>query len=285
VVESIPSEEVQGIKAETVSFSEDAKAGGDGSVIKEDPPSQKQNSDWSVDRSKDIKAIMASKKEETRFTLREDIYAFLIVAPILSSSFLFSLYVVSLKIAVFVILATGIKYSDNSGESLGATIAKFLLIPVAVAMQEDLMDAFWFIANVNYCPSMLQKSQSATKTKLYFSYALRCCDGILSLYVNFAVMLSTDDVLQIFLNFAALQFLQSIDDVFYELVVQGFFGDQMEHMSVVCTDITLPRRVGADNTKIWCFRVSHLDSIFLVFTMLVCLAAYLFATASIYSIE
>jgi len=228
---------------------------------------------------------MACKKEETRFPLPEDIYAFLIVAPILSQPFLFSLYVFSLKIAVFVILATGIKYSDNSSESWGALVAKFLLIPVVVAMQEDLIATFWFIANVCYCPSMLQKSEAATKHKLYFSYALRSFDGLLSLYVNFAVMLVTSDVLSIFLNFAALQFLFSIDDIFYELVSKGFFGDKMEHMSVLCTEITLQRRCGADNTWIACFRHTQLDTIFYVFVVVVCLSAYFFTSAYLYTIE
>ena len=51
-------------------------------------------------------------------------------------------------------------------------------------------------------------SQSATQHKLIFAFILRFIDGLLGLYVNFALMLDTSGALNIMLNFAALHFLQ-----------------------------------------------------------------------------
>ena len=64
------------------------------------------------------------------------------------------------------------------------------------------------ISNVKYDPKALEISKYATYWKFNLSYFLRFADGVLSLSVNFGVMLETDDVLGVFLNFAALHFLQ-----------------------------------------------------------------------------
>ena len=243
--------------------------------------------DWAAgDRGsiKSIKSIMRSKKENDRYELDEDVYSFIFVAPICSMPFLFSCYVVALKLIVFGILSTDINYTGFVVDKASATVAKFFLIPVAIAMQEDLMKSYFCAANITYCPSILKISKSSTKGKLLFSLFLRTVDGIFSLAVNFFVMLTSDTVLSVFLNFAALQFLQSIDDVFYELVAQGFFGDGMEHMSTLCKRISFPRRTGNDNEKKFCFflRISHLDTIMFGFTFLICLAIYIIFVIDVY---
>mmetsp|Transcript_23472 Transcript_23472/g.49320 ORF Transcript_23472/g.49320 Transcript_23472/m.49320 type:complete len:270 (-) Transcript_23472:411-1220(-) len=222
---------------------------------------------------------MERKKKEDRYPLSEDVYAFLFVAPVLSSSFVFSLYVVALKYIVYSILLSDISYKnyENNDE---ATSAKFFLIPVAVAMQEDLINCYFFFANIIYCEdSALAISESATRRKLFFSYLLRLIDGLFSLAVNFGVMLASDETLEVFLNFAALSFLQSIDDVFYELVVKGFFGDNMEHMSTVCKKITFKRRASDNNFKICgCLKVTHLDTMLFFGTLLLLLLVYILFT-------
>jgi len=155
----------------------------------------------------------------------------------------------------------------------------FFLIPVAVAMQEDLMAVYDKIANVQYDPKVLKINAFAKRWKFYLSYSLRFLDGALSLAANYVTMLKTDEVLGVFLNFAALHFLQAIDDVFYALVEKGFFGDKIEHMSLVCKKIFWKRRCGEDNTKfLGCVRISHLDTILYFITYIICLAGYIYVT-------
>jgi len=206
--------------------------------------------------------------------LNEDIYAFIVVAPVRSYSFGGAMYIIVLKYLVYSILISGIDFNEiyRSAEISGQVV-KFLLIPVAVSMQEDLMEVYAMTANLQYDEKVLKASQSATFGKLVFSIILRFIDGFLSLSVNFLVMLKTNDVKSILINFAALHFLQSIDDVFYGLAFRGFFGDMIEHMSTVCEDVSFPRR-SANNGF-----VRDLDSILFVFTLLICLVAYGFVAA------
>ena len=153
---------------------------------------------------------------------------------------------------------------------------KFFLIPVAVAKQEDLMTVYANAANKKYDGSVTKADNYATWVKWVLSNALRLIDGLLSLGVNFGVMLMTNAILGIFLNFAALHFLQFIDDVLYELAEKGFFGDTMEEATILCKSITFPRRVhlrGGDNSSCNNF-ITNLDTILLAFTAFLCFTLY-----------
>lgn len=232
------------------------------------------------------KLEMSQKKTNERFGLGENVYALLVVAPLTTWPFFFALLVVAVKITILLILCSDVGNIQDLAESnWEVTLVKFFLIPVAIAMQEDMMDSFAFFANARYCPRCLEVSDAATKSKVYFSYFLRTCDGLLSLFVNYAVMLQTDDTLNVFLNFAALQFLYEIDDVFYVLATMGFFGDRMELFTDLCTKVTMVRRMGATNyhicgTKV---RVSWLDTILFFVILVVCYIGYIVVTIANYS--
>jgi len=200
--------------------------------------------------------------------LADDVYAFIVAAPVFSTPFLFASYVIMVKYTVYGILAYGILDDEVEPSKLLVKIVKFFLIPVAIAMQEDLIHTYASVANITYNKDVLNISSSATKCKLILSFVMRFFDGILSLGVNFAVMMEAEEVLNVFLNFAALHFLQSIDDVFFQLVEKGFFGDKMEHMSNLCKQITFPRRTSERGY------VKSLDSILLLITLSVLLVIY-----------
>ena len=150
---------------------------------------------------------------------------------------------------------------------------KFFLIPVAVAKQEDLMTVYANAANKKYDGSVTKADNYATWVKWVLSNALRLIDGLLSLGVNFGVMLMTNAILGIFLNFAALHFLQFIDDVLYELAEKGFFGDTMEEATILCKTITFQRRAYLRGDKCNNF-ITNLDTILLAFTAFLCFLLY-----------
>jgi hypothetical protein len=218
-----------------------------------------------------IQSQMMSFKKKGSYDLSDDVYAFVTVAPVFSAPFLFAIGVICIKYIVYGTLLSGISFNDFGGAVKPATAVKFFLIPVAVAMQEDLMAVYAGLANARYDPKVQDISKSATRFKFGLSYFLRFCDGMLSLSVNFGVMLSTNDVLGVFLNFAALHFLQDIDDVFYGLVEKGFFGDNMEHMAHVCQQISWPRRVGSNKLS---ELATQLDTFLFMLTLLICMVIY-----------
>jgi hypothetical protein len=222
-----------------------------------------------------VDSQMMSYKEKSSYDMTEDVYSFIIVAPIFSWSFLFASYVIIVKYIVYLCLLHGIELDQFDNAAKPATAVKFFLIPVAIAMQDDLMTVYSGIANCKYDKDVLYISQHATYCKFILSYVLRFFDGGLSLLVNFLVMLQTDDVLGVFLNFAALHFLQDIDDVFYKLVEKGFFGDSMEHMSTVCKQVSWPRRRGTNKSSIL---LTELDSIFFGITLFILLTCYVYVT-------
>ena len=103
-------------------------------------------------------------------------------------------------------------------------VTQFFLLPIAIAMQEDLILVYTRIANIRYDKSLYDITNGhATEWKFGLAFLLRFMDGMYSLIVNFVLLLVTDEVLSLFLNFAALSFLQSIDDVAFGLAADGIW--------------------------------------------------------------
>jgi len=171
-------------------------------------------------------------RDEDVEKLNGDCYSLIIVSPSVTRTFFFSLFIILLKIAFYTILLqpVGLEYDFlRLASPRDVWTARFLLIPVAVATQQDLVSAYYFFTNIRIDDDNVRKiAPHATKAKCIFSYVLRSADGMISLILNYLIMMQTNNVLAIFLNFAALQFLQGIDDVFFDLMEQGFFGDHME---------------------------------------------------------
>ena len=224
------------------------------------------------------------KKEGERIELGDNLYSILVVAPATSWSFMLSIFFLFIKFTALVILILGISWDNVEAPTVEVSVVKAFLIPVAIAMQEDLMGSFATLANGRWSSSLLRISTSATQFKLYFGYLLRAIDGFMSLYVNYSVMLVTPGAVAVFLNFAALQFIYSIDDVFFELMTLGFFGDEMEHMTTVCQRCSLPRRHGKYNPHIGCIRVSWLDTILFLCLLVVLVILYILFSIDLYEV-
>lgn len=282
VEEAAPAEETAPVEEEETvpekKESDDVELVAEPEAAVEAEPAPKKDR---ANRSREsIKQIMKSHKISDRIPLGENIYSLLIVSPTYSWPFIFCCGVYVIKIAILIILLSDISFRSERPnilvEETKVTIVKYCLIPVAVAMQEDMIYSFYFFANAIYSPKILKICPAATKDRFLYSYFLRTIDGILSLFANyFTMLITTDRVLSVFLNFAALQFLYSIDDIFYELVTQGFFGEYLQDYSQTCKQITLKRRLGKSNkTVMGCLRMSWMDSVFYCASILVCVVIY-----------
>jgi hypothetical protein len=177
-----------------------------------------------------------------------------------------------LKMVLFSFLAYDLW--DQSGGTFEAKeplirAIQFFLLPVAIAMQEDLIQAYTRIANTRYDKSIIEVSPAATHKKFILSFFLRFLDGFYSLIVNFVLLLITDEVLSLFLNFAALAFLQSIDDVAFHLAANGYVGDYMEDKCAIVKTVDLPKRVGDQFT-------TSLDSILFLSTYAIMLTIFIY---------
>jgi len=213
-------------------------------------------------------------ESELFISIPSDVYALFLVSRPGGLSSMYALYVFALKMTLYIFLSLDV-FDRNAlvqTENKVVAAAQFLMIPVAVAMQADLVDSFHLIANAKYDHPAIQQTKmapaSATFTKYVISVALRFCDGLFSLLVNYVVLLGADDLLPLFLNFAALQFLQSIDNIALDMAATGFLSILMEHDAVLAKGVRLSKRPQADS----CMR--SLDAIFFLFTVTVMMVVW-----------
>ena len=74
---------------------------------------------------------MESYKKSQSHEMSEDVYAFIVAAPVCSWSFLFALYVIGTKYIVYgTLISDVVDYHDVDGSNAAALAAKFFLIPV-----------------------------------------------------------------------------------------------------------------------------------------------------------
>jgi hypothetical protein len=187
--------------------------------------------------------------DSEKFELGEDVYSLIFISPVCSVSFLFAASMIALKLTLFTLLAVDLLERSSEGGRFASEdplirATQFFLLPVAVAMQEDLIYVYTRIGNIRYDKTIMEKSPAAKEWKFALSFFLRFLDGSYSLIVNFVLLLITDDVLSLFLNFAALAFLQSLDDVAFSLAADGVLGDRMEDNCTIVKASSLPKRVG-----------------------------------------
>ena len=118
-------------------------------------------------------------------------YSLIFFSPVCSWAFLFASYMILLKMTLFSFLALDL-YEQSGGEFdekeplIRAT--QFFLLPVAIAMQEDLIHVYTRIANIRYDKAILETSPSATEFKFALSFLLRFADGLYSLIINFVLL-------------------------------------------------------------------------------------------------
>uniref|UniRef100_A0A7S1V3Y6 Uncharacterized protein n=1 Tax=Grammatophora oceanica TaxID=210454 RepID=A0A7S1V3Y6_9STRA len=213
--------------------------------------------------------------DEEVFDLYDDIYSMIFLSPIYSSAMLFSLLSFILKICLYLFLAIELGRNGKASFQTGpkdalVVAAQFFMLPVAVAIQEDLIGSYALVANIRYDKTIRQKAPHATKTKWIFASICRFVDGLMSLGINFCLLLQATDVLTLFLNFAALQFLQTIDNVAFGLAKDGYLTDAIENVAELAATLTLPKKV--DSFK------NTLDTLLFLITFLFLLIGWIIVT-------
>lgn len=209
-------------------------------------------------------------------SIHDDVYNLFFLSNIGGHAFFYSLYVFALKMALYTFLAIDVMAQDRPHETDKLVLAaQFLMLPVAVAMQDDLTATYYLIANVKYCESVKTPvTRSASAWKFHVATLCRAIDGIYSLLVNFLVLVTADHVLSLFLNFAALQFLQTIDNIALELAADGYLTDRLEVVAQHVKSAQLPKR-SDDNWMRALDTVLFLSTVVILFVMWVILAFHI----------
>uniref|UniRef100_A0A7S1UXG4 Uncharacterized protein n=1 Tax=Grammatophora oceanica TaxID=210454 RepID=A0A7S1UXG4_9STRA len=104
---------------------------------------------------------------------------------------------------------------------------------------------------------------------------------MVSLSVNFAVLLIADDVLPLFLHFAAFVFVQNIDNLALEMAENGYLTRRLERIAYHVKRATLPRSHDkAFSTLASSLYMTCLSILFIIWTMVVLSSYSNFATAN-----
>lgn len=114
----------------------------------------------------------------------------------------------------------------------------------------------------------MQLNPGASKLKFHCANIMRGIDGLTFLFINTMLLFTATQVLSAFLNFAALGFLSSVDNQALHMARDGYLGDSLETMAGEVLMMKLPKNHNA--------KLQKLDTILLVITFLVTLAAWVF---------
>lgn len=217
---------------------------------------------------------LAQRDDSEYVSIHDDVYNMFFLSHCCGQAFFYAAYVFSLKIALFTFLALdvmdsgfGVAAGDGVQVSGKVLAAQCLMLPVAVAMQEDLIATYYLLANIKYCPTVRLHNPDARKWKYHVATVARGVDGMFSLLVNFVVLLQADSILPMFLNFAALQFLQTIDNIALQLAASGFLTERLEDVALAVKDCRLPKKHNV--------YYKALDSVFFISTVLLLFIAWM----------
>jgi hypothetical protein len=210
------------------------------------PPPVKADVEQGRARGSPLKAQRFSNE---RYEVGEDLYGLILVSPVCSISFLYALIVILMKYALFAFLGVDM-YQQNVEDSSNLFSekkalfrgAQFILLPIAIGFQEDLIYVYTRIASIKYDLNVKRDAPDSTRGKFVLSFTLRLIGGLCSLAINLVLILTSDKVIALFLNFAALQFLQSIDATFYRIAKEGFWGNALKNRCKVAEITTMARR-------------------------------------------
>ena len=221
-------------------------------------------------------SLITEDNDADEYELSEDVYSLFFISPWWSRGFFLALATFGLKGALYALIAVEFFQEEESyrdGYAVKVRATQFALLPVAVAIQEDLIKAYTLFGNVRYDVKVKQQHPGATYVKWRLQVALRLADGLYSLLINFAVLLRTKEVLALFLNFAALGFLQSLDDIAFSLAIAGYMTADVEDLAKHVHETSLPKRMNAS------LAVSFLDTVLFVLTYGALCGVYLVVTA------
>ncbi|EJK66508.1 hypothetical protein THAOC_12571 [Thalassiosira oceanica] len=137
--------------------------------------------------------------------IEDDVYNMFFLSDSFSAAFWYALMVWGLKLGLIIIIAFDLYknvnvegvplFPDNADVPTNVRAAQFLLLPVNVAVQEELITTFFIYANLKWGKQILELNPGATKGKYHFANAMRFIDGLAFLFINTTLLLQATEVL------------------------------------------------------------------------------------------
>jgi hypothetical protein len=190
-------------------------------------------------------------------------FTFLISEEVFSLSFAFAIIVHVLCMTCLILaLKNQISIGKEMNElGMAAEVSKevhatrYIAILVAIINETEIPQALELIGK-GFEQKAHKKGWISFK-RIFFSSFLRLMIGYTFLCSVFVVVVQVTDVLSMFMNILALSFVESIDDIVYELAKRGFIGHAImnacEPVSMLVDEKTSNGKL--TSTAIWARRV------------------------------
>ena len=204
--------------------------------------------------------------EEEPYEFPESTFTFLITENVFSFGFATAILTQILSLTCLFLAFKNQMSAGSSGNDLGlaAEVSKevhatrYIAILVAVLNESEVPQALELIGK-----AFQQKASAKDRISLkriLFSSCMRFLLGYTFLCSVFVVIVQVTDVLSMFMNILALQFVESLDDIVYELAKRGFLGrDLLKACEPLTMEVDAELNDGKLNsTSVWANRVVRL---------------------------
>ena len=204
--------------------------------------------------------------EEEPYEFPESTFTFLITENVFSFGFATAILTQILSLTCLFLAFKNQMSAGSSGNDLGlaAEVSKevhatrYIAMLVAVLNESEVPQALELIGK-----AFQQKASAKDRIsfkRILFSSCMRFLLGYTFLCSVFIVIVQVTDVLSMFMNILALQFVESIDDIVYELAKRGFLGrDLLKACEPLTMEVDAELNDGKLNsTSVWANRVVRL---------------------------
>ena len=188
--------------------------------------------DFEMDSDDLIKENEEEEEEEDEepYEFPESTFTFFITESVFSIGFATAIMTQILSLTCLFLAFKNQMNSGGPGNELGlaAEVSKevhatrFIAILIAVLNESEIPQALE-IVGMAFQQKASAKDRISFK-RIIFSSCMRFLLGYSFLCSVFVVIVQVTDVLSMFMNILALQFVQSLDDIVYELAKRGFLG-------------------------------------------------------------
>ena len=175
-----------------------------------------------------------SKKDDVLYEFPESTNTFLITEKVFSSGFATGIMVQVLSMTCLISAFRNQISVGNHMNVLGMAaevssevhVTRYIAILIAIINETEVPHALELIGK-----AFQQKASAKDRIsfkRILFSSFMRLMIGYTFLCSVFVVVVQVTDVLSMFMNILALQFVESIDDIIYDLAKRGFLGRSVE---------------------------------------------------------
>ncbi len=164
------------------------------------------------------------------YSLNEDIFSIIFVAPVFSVSFLYAIFVFGLQLSILILSMVNIlKDADPDANKLmippytelEINFAQFIAILISVMVSNDVVQSLDVLL-IEYDTGIVITFHDASYFKWALSNICRFIEGFLGIVVAFIFIVQATNVLDLFLNFLAVQFVSELDNVAFYLADKGY---------------------------------------------------------------